>query len=134
MLTQSTILTALRTGTVSAIATKYLARKNSQTIGIIGNGAQALPQLHAISLIRDIKRVYAYDIDEKASKSFKKGAEKLLKGLEISIVVDAEIASRESDILVTVTCKEKILLQWYLIIGFEMVHTSMQWVEFFLTK
>ncbi len=78
MITESTILTALRTGIASGIATKYLAKRDSKTIGIIGNGAQALPQIHSICLVRDIKRVYAYDIDFDASKSFKNTAEKIL--------------------------------------------------------
>ena len=71
MLTELTILTALRTGATSAIATKYLANKRSKIVGIIGNGAQALPQLHAISLVRNFRKVLAYDIDDKASESFR---------------------------------------------------------------
>lgn len=105
LLTESTILTALRTGTASAIATKYLSRKDSNSIGLIGNGAQSIPQLHAISLVRDIKTVYAYDTDKSATESFKKTVEKLL-GVEVRIT-DEEIASRQSDIIVTVTCKER---------------------------
>lgn len=105
MLTESTILTALRTGTASAIATKYLARKDSGIIGIIGNGAQSISQLHAISLVRDIKKVYAYDIDIEASHSFKKTVEKMF-GMQV-ILADEGVTTRESDIVVTVTCKEK---------------------------
>ena len=40
MITESTILTALRTGIASALATKYLANKTSNSIGIIGNGVE----------------------------------------------------------------------------------------------
>lgn len=86
MITGSTILTALRTGVASAIATKYLSRKDdSNTLGIIGNGAQSLPQLHAISLIHDIKKVYVYDLDLNASLSFKKSAENICRDLEVNI-------------------------------------------------
>jgi len=115
LLTESTILTALRTGTASAIATKYLARKDSHTVGVIGNGAQSIPQLHAVSLVRDIRKVYAYDTDRDASISFKKTVEKMF-GIEV-IIADEEVTSRESDILITVTCKEKntppvVLSKW----------------------
>jgi alanine dehydrogenase len=103
MLTESTILTALRTGATSAIATKYLANKKSKTVGIVGNGAQALPQLHALSLIMEIERVYAYDIDHDASKSFKISAEKLLNGKAEIRVTDAKTTSSQSDVLVAVT-------------------------------
>jgi ornithine cyclodeaminase/alanine dehydrogenase-like protein (mu-crystallin family) len=107
MITESTILTALRTGIASGIATKYLAKRDSKTIGIIGNGAQALPQIHSISLVRDIKRVYAYDIDFDASKSFKSTAEKIFDNLDIRIAPNSESVCTKSDILVTATCKEK---------------------------
>jgi ornithine cyclodeaminase/alanine dehydrogenase-like protein (mu-crystallin family) len=103
MVTESAILTALRTGITSAIATKYLANKKSGIVGIIGNGAQALAQLHAISLIRNIEKVHAYDIDENASKSFRSSAEKLLNGTGEVIISDAKTTSSESDVLISVT-------------------------------
>jgi alanine dehydrogenase len=103
MITESTILTALRTGATSAIATKYLANKKSKVVGIIGNGAQALPQLHALSLIMEIERVYAHDTDHEASKLFKISAEKLLNGKAEIRVTDAKTTSSESDVLVAVT-------------------------------
>jgi alanine dehydrogenase len=103
MITESTILTALRTGATSAIATKYLANKKSKVVGIIGNGAQALPQLHALSLIMEIERVYAHDTDHEASKLFKFSAEKLLNGKADIRVTDAKTTSSESDVVVAVT-------------------------------
>jgi alanine dehydrogenase len=106
MLTESTILTALRTGATSAIATKYLANKKSKTVGIIGNGAQALPQLHALSLIMEIERVYAHDTDRDASKLFKISAEKLLNGKAEIRVTDAKTTCSESDVVVAVTSNE----------------------------
>lgn len=103
---EATLLTALRTAISSAIATKYLARERSKILGIIGNGSQAIPHLHAISLIRNINEVYAYDIDEKATKSFKRSAEKLLNGKAEVKMADAETTSTKSDILVTITNNE----------------------------
>lgn len=103
MLTESAILTALRTGATSAVATKYLANKKSKIVGIIGNGAEALAQLHAISLVKNIEKVYAYDIDENASKSFRSSAEKLLCGTTEVRISDAKTTSSESDVLVAVT-------------------------------
>lgn len=104
LLTESTILTALRTATASAIATKYLARNNAKVIGIIGTGAQSLAQLHAISLVRDVEKVFAFDIDSKALQDFKEAAERL--GFKVELT-DSETLCRNSDILVTTTCKKK---------------------------
>lgn len=69
-LVDGVLLTALRTGAASAIASSHLARKDSATLGLIGCGAQAITQLHAISRKFDIKDVIYYDKDETASASF----------------------------------------------------------------
>lgn len=108
MVTGSTVLTALRTGVASAIATKYLSNKNDKSIGIIGNGAQSLPQLHAISMVRNIENAYIYDTDEQASRSFKKSAENLFgRDLDIHIIKSPQDVCTHSDIIVTATCKDK---------------------------
>ena len=107
MITGSTILTALRTGIASAIATKHLSKKGDKSIGIIGNGAQSLPQLHAISHVRNIETVYIFDTDIQASKSFKKSAKNLFKDLNVHIVSNPRDVCYKSDIIVTATCKDK---------------------------
>ncbi len=72
-------LTAVRTGAASGVATKYLARKDSnQTAGIFGAGVQAKMQLWAVAEARDISRALVYDLFEDAVKSFiKEMGEKL---------------------------------------------------------
>ena len=62
-LCDSTLLTALRTGAASAIVSDILAIENATTLGVIGCGAQAVTQIHAISRVRPIDRVDAYDAD-----------------------------------------------------------------------
>jgi L-lysine cyclodeaminase len=69
-LVESTFLTALRTGTASAIATDILAKPGPITLGIIGCGAQAVTQLHAISRIRDIERAIVFDTSCEVAASF----------------------------------------------------------------
>jgi len=64
------LLTAMRTGATSALATKYLSRKNSDTLGIIGAGAQAPFQAEAISKVRPIHRMLVYDKDRKIAEHF----------------------------------------------------------------
>ena len=48
-------LTVIRTGAVGAIAAKYLARKDSQRVAIIGAGAQGKIQLEALSHVLRIR-------------------------------------------------------------------------------
>src|SRR5208282_2615255 len=67
-----TFLTAMRTGAVSAVATKHLARENSKIVIIIGAGAQAATQLSGLCNVRTIERANVYDIDHKRAIEFSK--------------------------------------------------------------
>ena len=57
----ATAITAMRTGAIGGIATKYLARKSSTTLGLVGAGTQARTQLSAISKILPLEEVRVYD-------------------------------------------------------------------------
>ena len=50
------LLTALRTGAASAVASELLAKPESTTLGLIGCGAQSITQLHALSRYSNLKR------------------------------------------------------------------------------
>ncbi len=69
-LADATFLTALRTGAASAVASQVLAAPDSSVIGLIGAGAQALTQLHALNQIFEVDRVLVYDIDSNVSRGF----------------------------------------------------------------
>lgn len=56
----ATYLTAVRTGAASAVATKYMARADSKSLGLVGSGVQAHFQLEAMLAVLDIKRVIAW--------------------------------------------------------------------------
>jgi ornithine cyclodeaminase/alanine dehydrogenase len=96
------LLTAMRTGATSGLATKYLSRKNSEILGIIGAGAQAPFQAEAISEVRSIRRILVYDKDPRAADDFSKIAYENLK-THVSIMARARDVVVNSDILVTVT-------------------------------
>ena len=53
-------ITQLRTGAVSAVATRHMAREDASTVGIIGAGTQARTQLTGVCAVRDVKRVRIY--------------------------------------------------------------------------
>src|SRR5258708_34300059 len=61
LLTEMTILTALRTASTSALAAKYLARKDARTMAVIGNGAQAEVQALAFKALIGADRLRLYD-------------------------------------------------------------------------
>ena len=99
-LVDGVLLTALRTGAASAVATKHLAHPESSILGLIGCGAQSITQLHAISRLFPIKKVLIYDTDTEAIKSFENRSS--LLGLDIE-VLHTEIVDilSESDIICT---------------------------------
>jgi alanine dehydrogenase len=56
----ATFLTAMRTGAASAVACKYLARKDSRTLGLVGAGVQAGFQVRGITNILPLERVLVW--------------------------------------------------------------------------
>ena len=67
LLSEMTVLTALRTAATSAMAAKWLAPQNATTMAMIGNGAQSEFQCMAFKAICGIREVRLYDIDKAAT-------------------------------------------------------------------
>ena len=105
LLTEMTILTALRTAATSAVAAKYLAPKGSRAMAIIGNGAQSEFQAIAFKALLGIDRLRLYDIDRQASE---KCARNLAgKGFDIAICSTGQDAVEGVDIITTVTADKQ---------------------------
>ncbi|MEM7340342.1 MAG: ornithine cyclodeaminase family protein [Actinomycetota bacterium] len=104
-LTEATLLTALRTGAASAIATDKLAPADASTLGVVGAGAQAVTQIHAISRIRPITRLLVCDADPEVAKSLPSriGAVGISVSVEILDVDELHLMLREADIICTCT-------------------------------
>lgn len=69
-LADATFLTALRTGAMTGLATAALAPSHSSVVGMIGLGAQAVTQLHAISRRFDVRTVLIADLASDRVDSF----------------------------------------------------------------
>lgn len=67
LLSEMTVLTALRTAATSAVATKALAAKGTDTMAMIGNGAQSEFQCLAIKAVCGVDKIRLYDIDPAAT-------------------------------------------------------------------
>ncbi|RRI02737.1 ornithine cyclodeaminase [Mesorhizobium tamadayense] len=105
LLTEMTILTALRTAATSAVAAKYLAPKGSRAMAIIGNGAQSEFQGVAFKALLGIDRLRLYDIDRQASE---KCARNLAgQGFDITICSTGQDAVEGVDIITTVTADKQ---------------------------
>ena len=107
LMTEMTVLTALRTAATSALATDLLARKDAKTIALIGTGAQSDFQTLAHKLVRDIETVRYYDIDPDAMTRYQKNMAPY--GLELIACNNAEEAVDGADIVIICTaCKNHV--------------------------
>jgi ornithine cyclodeaminase/alanine dehydrogenase len=101
-------LTAVRTGAASGVATKYLAREDSDmTAAIFGAGVQARMQLWAVAEARKIKKAYVNDISVEAMDNF---ISEMSPKLRINISKTSSIETMlECDIICTATSSSKQL-------------------------
>lgn len=98
-----TLLTAMRTGAASAVASRWMARPSSACLGLIGCGAQAVTQLHALSRLFPLEQVLIHDSDPAVLGSFAGRVRGLLdQSIELR-KAPAEAIMREADIVCTVT-------------------------------
>jgi len=92
----------LRTGAASGVATKYLARKNSQVAGIVGSGGQAKTQLEAIAQVRDLAEVRVFSRDAAKREAFAKEMTERI-GVDVHAAGSPAEAVRSADIVCTAT-------------------------------
>ena len=105
LLSEMTILTALRTAATSAMAAKFLAPTKATTMALIGNGAQAEFQALGFKAICGITHVRLYDIDPAA---IAKCALNLRDtGLKISQCTSPQDAILGAQIITTVTADKQ---------------------------
>jgi ornithine cyclodeaminase/alanine dehydrogenase-like protein (mu-crystallin family) len=98
-------ITALRTGAVSGLATRLLARENSTVCGIFGAGVQGRTQLEAVCTVRDIKKAYIFAKSEKSARKYADEMTELL-GVEIVVAGTPEEVVRDADIICCATISE----------------------------
>jgi len=107
MFSEMTLLTALRTAATSAVATELMSRKDSQVMAVIGTGAQSEFQVRTACLVRDIKQVRYFDIDEKAMDKFEQNMSKY--SVQLIRCSSAEDAVSSADIVTVCTaCKKHV--------------------------
>ena len=101
LLSEMTVLTALRTGAMSAVATKHLASPDATTMAMIGNGAQSEFQCLAQKAVCGITHVRLYDIDPAATQ--KCAANLKAHGLHVTCCTSPEDAIEGAHIITTAT-------------------------------
>ena len=105
-----TWITNMRTGAAAGVGTKYLARKDSTELGIIGAGKQAFTQLMALKEVMNIESAKVFCRTCSSRENFAKLANEKF-GLNIKAVATAEEAVKDVDVIVTVTPANKPVLK-----------------------
>lgn len=98
-------ITQTRTGAVSAVAASYLARPDTQVVGIVGAGVQG--RAHALALkevLPQIKTMKVFDINEEIMHQFVTSMRKMLP-FDVEKTASAKSAIDEADVVVTATGK-----------------------------
>ncbi len=99
-------LTQLRTGAASAVATKYLARKRSGVLGIIGGGVQGLAQVEAMGHVLRIEKVLVHDISAKSARRTEEFIQERL-GWDSRIHDSPDDLVKQVDVLITSTTSSR---------------------------
>ncbi len=105
LLTEMTLLTALRTGATSAMAARRLAPQGADTMAIIGNGAQSEFQALAFAALLGIRKLRLYDIDPTATEKCRRNLAPL--GFSITVCRSGQEAVEGADIITTVTADKQ---------------------------
>jgi ornithine cyclodeaminase len=105
LITEMTLLTALRTAAMSAVATRWLAAPGARTAALIGNGAQSEFQALALKAVCGIETVRLFDTD--AAAVAKCTANLADRGLRVVPCTSVEAAVEGAQIITTCTADKR---------------------------
>ncbi|MFO7693982.1 MAG: hypothetical protein R6V57_12910 [Vicinamibacterales bacterium] len=103
-------LTDIRTGAAGAIAADCLARRDVETIGILGSGVQARHQIACLREVRRFKRLAAWSIDRPGLTLYCEEM-RAAYGIEAVSCAAPEEVCRAADILITATPSHEPLVR-----------------------
>ena len=108
LLSEMTVVTALRTAAVSALAARGMARPDSRVMAVVGNGAQSEFQALAFHQLLGIRELRLYDTDGNATQKLQGNLAALrLPGLTVTCCTSTAEAVRGADIITTATADKR---------------------------
>ncbi len=93
-------VTGMRTGAATGVAARYLARPDSESVGILACGVQGRTNLMALMELFPIKRVHAYDVDRDGQARYV-AETRARYGVQVVGADEPRAAVEEMDIVVT---------------------------------
>jgi ornithine cyclodeaminase len=101
LISEMTVLTALRTAATSALAARHLANRGAKTMALIGTGAQGEFQALAFKACLGIRTIRYYDIDRGAMLKFARNL--TARGIELIACKSIAEAVKGAEIVTTAT-------------------------------
>ena len=96
------LLTGLRTGATSGVATRYLSSPAAADVAVIGSGLEAQTNLAGVAAVRQVRRVRVFSPNPQRRATFAQQAGELLK-IDVAAVATAREAVRGADIVIVAT-------------------------------
>jgi alanine dehydrogenase len=103
-------ITAMRTGAATGVGAKYLARKDSSIMGILGAGFQASFQIEALAEVFELDKVKISDIDRKKAQNLAHRLSSEL-GILVEAVDNPRTVVEGSDLVVTATSSSEPIVE-----------------------
>lgn len=104
-------VTCLRTAGVSALASRYLSRENSERMLMIGTGKLAPFIIRAHASVRPLKTIEVWGRSAQKAQAVVDQMQAELPDIEFSVAADLEGSCREADIIVCATGSHDILVR-----------------------
>lgn len=93
----ATAIGTYRTAAASAFAANLLARPDASALAVIGCGVQGRVEAMAMSHIRALRRITAFDIRPDRAEQFRSDVSNAL-GIQVEIAADARAAVKDADL------------------------------------
>lgn len=100
----------IRTGAASGVATRYMAREDASSVGVIGSGYQARTQLEAVCKVRDIKSARVFSRKPENREKFATDMSASL-GIDVSAVESGGACVKDADVVITMTSTSRPVLE-----------------------
>lgn len=99
---EADLMSQMRTGAASGLATRLMARPDASVLAVIGTGKQAFWQAAAVAAVRALREIRVFGRDSERRDAFARRVEDQL-GVETVSAASAEACVRGADIAVTIT-------------------------------
>ncbi|MEZ0123564.1 MAG: ornithine cyclodeaminase [Candidatus Reddybacter sp.] len=106
LFSEMTLLTAIRTAAVTALAARCLARPDSRHLAMIGTGAQAEFQVNMVAQVLNLECVRYFDLDPRAMGKFTRNM--CSSGLELRPCMNIREAVADADMIITATAAKQV--------------------------